>query len=573
MSKTLSDLLRQKKNQFSSSIEERLDSDSFLPNNKPVDRKFDFVSDPINVLSTYANESAQEIELEMPCSSETLYIDEDEGLDIGRIQRYTPSPINQIAVEHENNNDNFIGNCESITVLQERLAKEINKNLELNASINSKTKEIGALNSLTDDLKKKNTELKTELVSTASEIAYLKGDIRKLNAAIETAGAEKTELMDEIKRIKREQEQTVALNEQRWIGRDGDRKQADDIILALRSEIEDKLQLQGKMSNEMLSLERAMGLLQNDNAMLRQRIGQIELLDREIAQLRWRINTLEATNADLTAQNSFLRATIASTSHPSHVNLPIPTQQSLPPNPNLTSHSDFKSFAASSAPSHHPPLRSQHSSMSTALSLPSHEGHGEFLPSAATTSASSFSSTAAFPRGKGSGVASSADSAGSLLSMEDFRPVAAAVRRKDGPSSHEDTKPMDPVSYKYSSKSDFQNSQSIVGGSDVGGAGGGGYSHMVNPTPIASGSRSLASLLMKDTASDSTNTMAERVRPKNNGGQKSLQHFASSATKEMIAPLGFGSGLPEGRRPSIGGPFATEKTSKELFQEFQGLDK
>lgn len=233
MSKTLSDLLRQKKNQFSSSIEERLDSDSFLPNNKPVDRKFDFVSDPINVLSTYANESAQEIELEMPCSSETLYIDEDEGLDIGRIQRYTPSPINQIAVEHENNNDNFIGNCESITVLQERLAKEINKNLELNASINSKTKEIGALNSLADDLKKKNTELKTELVSTASEIAYLKGDIRKLNAAIETAGAEKTELMDEIKRIKREQEQTVALNEQRWIGRDGDRKQADDIVRLL----------------------------------------------------------------------------------------------------------------------------------------------------------------------------------------------------------------------------------------------------------------------------------------------------------------------------------------------------
>lgn len=232
MSKTLSDLLRQKKNQFSNSIEEHLDSDSF----KPVDRKFDFVSDPIqverNVLSAYTNESAQEIELEMPCSSETLYIDEDEGLDIGRIQRYTPSPVNQIAVEHESY-DNLIGNSESLTILQERLAMEINKNLELNASINSKNKEIGALNSLTDDLKKKNTELKTELVSKASEIAYLKGDIRKLNAAIETAGAEKTELMDEVKRIKREQEQTVALNEQRWIGRDGDRKQADDIVRLL----------------------------------------------------------------------------------------------------------------------------------------------------------------------------------------------------------------------------------------------------------------------------------------------------------------------------------------------------
>ena len=29
------------------------------------------------------------------------------------------------------------------------------------------------------------------------------------------------------------------------------------------------MQLHGKMSNEMVSLERAMGLLQNDNAMLR----------------------------------------------------------------------------------------------------------------------------------------------------------------------------------------------------------------------------------------------------------------------------------------------------------------
>ena len=40
-------------------------------------------------------------------------------------------------------------------------------------------------------------------------------------------------------------------------------------IIALRAEIEDKLQQQGKMSNEMLSLERAMGLLQSDNATLR----------------------------------------------------------------------------------------------------------------------------------------------------------------------------------------------------------------------------------------------------------------------------------------------------------------
>ena len=109
---------------------------------------------------------------------------------------------------------------------------------------------------------------------------------------------------------------------------------------------------------------------------------------------------------------------------------------------------------------------------------------------------------------------------------------------------------------------------------------------MVNPAPTsASGSRSLASLLMKDTtAADPTNTMVERVKPKNNGGsggQKSLHHFSSSVTKEMNTPLGFGSGsgsglgsgAPEGRGQKVGGPFATEKTSKELFQEFQGLDK
>ena len=236
MSKTLSDLLRQKKSQFSNSIDitepERLDSDSYY--NKPVDKKI--VSDPIlrverSVLSAYANESAQEIELEMPCSSETLYIDEDEILDIGQIQKYTPSPVNRKeGVEQDNNNDNFTENIESI---KERLAMEIDKNLELSASLNSKTKEISVLNSLTDDMKRKNTELKTELGSTVSEVSYLKGDIRKLNAVIEAAGVEKAELMDEVKRIKKEQEQTLALNEQRWNGRDGDRKQADDIVRLL----------------------------------------------------------------------------------------------------------------------------------------------------------------------------------------------------------------------------------------------------------------------------------------------------------------------------------------------------
>ena len=310
----------------------------------------------------------------------------------------------------------------------------------------------------------------------------------------------------------------------------------------------------------------------------RQRIGQIELLDREIAQLRWRINTLEATNADLTAQNSFLRATIAS-SHPSQLHPPMPSNQSqslLPSNLTLNSLSEYKSFGGSAGlntPSH-PPARPL-ASVSAVLPLPPHEVRGVFVPTAAAPA-----SSAAFSRGRGGGVGSS-DSAGSLLSMEDFRPATAtstATRRKEG-SSHEDTKSVgDHAGYKYSSKSDFSNNQSILLGHD---AGAGVYSNTMNPVlPVASGSRSLASILMKDTA-DSTTTAADNGKIKNNGssgGQRSLHHFASSASKEMnMSALGSGSlqgsGPSEGRKQHMGGPFATEKTSHELLREFQGLDK
>ena len=234
MSKTLSDLLRQRKNldQFSNDHfePERRDGDNFLAVTTLNDKAFNGYSEPMsrdwNVSSaSHLNDSSEDIEMEMPCSSETLYIDEDDRLGNSQIQRYIPSPY-----EKTEEIDIFPGNNDSVVILQEKLTKEVNKNLDLSASLNAKTIEVNSLNSLTDDLNRKNSELKSELASMVAEGAQLKGDIRKLNAAVEASGVEKAKLIDEVKRIKREQEEAAALNEQRWVGRDGDRKQADDIV-------------------------------------------------------------------------------------------------------------------------------------------------------------------------------------------------------------------------------------------------------------------------------------------------------------------------------------------------------
>lgn len=240
---------------------------------------------------------------------------------------------------------------------------------------------------------------------------------------------------------------------------------------------------------------------------LRQRLAQAELLDRELAQLRWRVSSLEASNADLVAQNCFLRAAIASPQPPT---APAPPSFSAAPLASSSSLSSSSSSLSSSSlsqwvqPPEGPVLR------------PSLQRGGQGQPTPPPPQ----------PQQSRGG-----DSLGALLSMDDLAaPQTRSASRRPGRLGPRPGPPPD-----YGPSLDATHSTSTTNS--------GGYSNSNSSSSSSGGVRSLGSLLPGS---------GERLGV---GGPRSL-------TEELVAARG-----------AATGPFATERSAREMTSAFEGLDR
>lgn len=224
MSKSLSDLLLQKRNpqlQFEWSSQELSKQ-----HNSVLESSVHNIArqDPVVVQSSETPED--ESELEMPCSSETVYVDDDE-LENGIVS----STIN-VAGNDDNRTPTSVSNNVHIKLHEKQFSDvlEPSSSAVIYGSQFIDAKEVSDLKSLVDELKQKNTEFRNDLNISSSEITRLRAEIRNLHSELEGSAQEKKDLQEELNRARREHEQALSLHEQRWNNCDYDRKRADEIV-------------------------------------------------------------------------------------------------------------------------------------------------------------------------------------------------------------------------------------------------------------------------------------------------------------------------------------------------------
>lgn len=256
MSKSLTEIMREKKNlQLNPRLSilrgtEAIDDGNPVLNTTPkrmnaLISESSYIPEGVGVLESNGNE---DFEREMPSSSETVFIIDDDDSGISHLQGSLSNiasidslsdkiPSADIPASFSLDRAQWNEERESlhreIRALQEQLRKNTEFNVikgELEQELKAKTSEVASLSKQAGELKRINGDMSAQISDSSAEMTRLKMDVKSLRAEVESNAIEKKSLQEELLRLRKDHEQALQHFDHRLASCESERKQADDLV-------------------------------------------------------------------------------------------------------------------------------------------------------------------------------------------------------------------------------------------------------------------------------------------------------------------------------------------------------
>lgn len=150
--------------------------------------------------------------------------------------------------------------------------------------------------------------LRADLMTSKTEINRLKMELGRMKGDLERVETENDDLKSDLKLARAEMDKTAASRDDQSRQLVQDIKRLEEQLHLARGELAEKSQIMGKMNEDLVALDRNLQQSHSQNMDLKQRVGMLEMVDRDLQNARYRISSLEGENNDLINEVGRLRS-------------------------------------------------------------------------------------------------------------------------------------------------------------------------------------------------------------------------------------------------------------------------
>lgn len=169
------------------------------------------------------------------------------------------------------------------------------------------TREKEALESMLGRNKDDQGNVRGELMATKADLNKARMELARAKSEADQYEAEAKNLRELVQSMEKDISTNNANKDEALRASQIELRNLDDMVAAMKSDIQDKAQLINRMNNDLLSLDRNLTAAINENTALRQRSSALDAAEKELSQLKTRVLMIERENRDLMAEVGALR--------------------------------------------------------------------------------------------------------------------------------------------------------------------------------------------------------------------------------------------------------------------------